>query len=463
MYKCRMLLSRVIVSPDALYTCLSHALSTEHQEIMGLLLGTLINNDTEAFVQRSMVLSRKDKKKDRVEVSYADLGLASTVAEDLSLRVVGWYHSHPHITVLPSHVDVKTQGQYQALGNFLGLIFSVFDRGQLEMCAFQSRQGRNGDWERVEVPVIVRKSHGSINHVLQSEKRLLESLVAMQLVLMNEDKETLKINLSHHAHDSSHLNITRTLSVYQSSIFRLLDLQVCPLLMAMKSKISTLQYERNLLLCELDALSSEDKESIKRAAEKDGVVTVLPSPSPQCIADSRVESNKALRALETTIPKWTSSSRALRIAFSGISAEIASAEIESSKSDALIAVPLSILKGDRCTVKVVRMDASSSSLINSPWALEFTSDNIAEAKKLFPLIAVLQSHESGSVDFTVLHKRHSSSRNGALKTHHEAEAHLRVRVSLDILKSPDGTSTTECASLLGENLNCSLHLNLLKL
>ena len=24
-------------------------------------------------------------------------------------RVVGWYHSHPHITVLPSHVDVQTQ------------------------------------------------------------------------------------------------------------------------------------------------------------------------------------------------------------------------------------------------------------------------------------------------------------------------------------------------------------------
>ena len=24
-------------------------------------------------------------------------------------RVVGWYHSHPHITVLPSHIDVDTQ------------------------------------------------------------------------------------------------------------------------------------------------------------------------------------------------------------------------------------------------------------------------------------------------------------------------------------------------------------------
>ena len=429
---------------------------------MGLLLGTLINNNTEAFVQRSMVLSRKDKKKDRVEVSYADLGLASTVAEDLSLRVVGWYHSHPHITVLPSHVDVKTQGQYQALGNFLGLIFSVFDKGQLEMCAFQSRQNRNGDWERVEVPVIVSKSHGSINPSLQSEKRLLESLIAMQLVLMNEDKETLSITLSHHIHDCSYLNISRTLSVYQSSMFRLLDLQVCPLLMAMKSKISTLQYERNLLLRELDALSVENKLAIKKTAENDFVVSVESSPAPQSAADSREESNKALRALETTIPKWTSSSRALRIAFSGLSAEIVLAEVERNKSDALFAAPLDILKGDRCTVKVKRMDASSSSLIKFPWALEFTIDK-ADTKKAFPLLAVLQSHESSSVDFTILHKKPSGTRNGASNAPIEAEMYVRVRVSVKILKSPEGTSSRECASLIGENLNCSLHLNLLKL
>jgi BRCA1/BRCA2-containing complex subunit 3 len=457
-----MLLSRVIVSPDVLYTCLSHALSTEHQEIMGLLLGTLINNNTEAFVQRSMVLSRKDKKKDRVEVSYADLGLASTVAEDLSLRVVGWYHSHPHITVLPSHVDVKTQGQYQALGNFLGLIFSVFDKGQLEMCAFQSRQNRNGDWERVEAPVIVSKSHGSINPILQSEKKLLESLLAMQLVLMNEDKETLSITLSHHVHDCSYLNISRTLSVYQASMFRLLDLQVCPLLMAMKSKISTLQYERNLLLRELDALSAEDKQTTKKAAEKDGVVIVKSFTALESAADSREESDKALRALETTIPKWTSSSRALRIAFAGISAEIVLADIERNMSDSLLAGPLSILKGDRCVVKVKRLDASSSSSMKFPWALEFAIDK-AETKKAFPLLAVLQSHESSSVDFTILHKKPSSVRNGASKASSEAEAYLRVRVSIKILESTDGNSSRECASIIGENLNCSLHLNLLKL
>ena len=43
------------------------------------------------------------------------------------LRVVGWYHSHPHITVWPSHVDLQTQAQYQTMERtFVGLIFSCF-------------------------------------------------------------------------------------------------------------------------------------------------------------------------------------------------------------------------------------------------------------------------------------------------------------------------------------------------
>jgi BRCA1/BRCA2-containing complex subunit 3 len=104
------MLSQVQLRSDVLWTCLSHALSTEHQEIMGLCLGRLITpseSETIALVERSIVLSRKDKKKDRVEVSYDHLAMASTVAESLSqvddseTRVIGWYHSHPHITGEP--------------------------------------------------------------------------------------------------------------------------------------------------------------------------------------------------------------------------------------------------------------------------------------------------------------------------------------------------------------------------
>lgn len=54
-----------------------------------------------------------DKKKDRVEISIDQLLAAQDYAETLSqkfnreIRVLGWFHSHPHITVWPSHV-----GQY---------------------------------------------------------------------------------------------------------------------------------------------------------------------------------------------------------------------------------------------------------------------------------------------------------------------------------------------------------------
>ena len=169
-------LKKCYVGHDAWLTCSSHALSTEKQEVMGLLLGRWLLDrrgvGTVAIVESAMVLARTDRRKDRVEVGYEQLAAASEMAEQqgrrsgrevlsyitycleyanheqtthhtchnsiaqhsscffkilLQCRVIGWYHSHPHITVEPSHVDVRTQGQYQAMDPaFLGLIFSCF-------------------------------------------------------------------------------------------------------------------------------------------------------------------------------------------------------------------------------------------------------------------------------------------------------------------------------------------------
>ena len=62
---------------------------------------------------------------------------AEKLSEDsgIKVRVIGWYHSHPHITVLPSHVDVRTQASYQQLdAGFIGIIFSTFN--QVRQMAF---------------------------------------------------------------------------------------------------------------------------------------------------------------------------------------------------------------------------------------------------------------------------------------------------------------------------------------
>ncbi|XVE83521.1 hypothetical protein DITRI_Ditri16bG0094200 [Diplodiscus trichospermus] len=71
-----------------------------------------------------------------------------TASTGKTTRVIGWYHSHPHITVLPSHVDVRTQAMYQLLDSgFIGLIFSCFSEdtnkvGRIQVIAFQSSDGK---------------------------------------------------------------------------------------------------------------------------------------------------------------------------------------------------------------------------------------------------------------------------------------------------------------------------------
>lgn len=58
------------------------------------------------------MMRRSDKRPDRVEISPEQLSAAAIEAESLACRlnrnvqVLGWYHSHPHITVWPSHVGM---------------------------------------------------------------------------------------------------------------------------------------------------------------------------------------------------------------------------------------------------------------------------------------------------------------------------------------------------------------------
>eukprot|EP00929_Paragymnodinium_shiwhaense_P032066 TRINITY_DN17845_c0_g1_i1.p1 TRINITY_DN17845_c0_g1~~TRINITY_DN17845_c0_g1_i1.p1 ORF type:complete len:722 (+),score=169.33 TRINITY_DN17845_c0_g1_i1:119-2167(+) len=132
---------------------MTHALLTEREEVMGLLLGDT-TEDSNVDIWASMTLQRSDKQPDRVEISPEQLSEALEFADKLSqdigkqTRVVGWYHSHPHITVLPSHVDLRTQLQYQTMDkDFIGLIFTAFNTdaraGALrhELMAFRARSG----------------------------------------------------------------------------------------------------------------------------------------------------------------------------------------------------------------------------------------------------------------------------------------------------------------------------------
>ncbi|KAL9323159.1 hypothetical protein ACSQ67_011212 [Phaseolus vulgaris] len=152
-----MSLTSVKMSEEVWLSCVTHALSTETEEIMGLLLGDVQhskNGNVTALIWGASPQTRSDRRKDRVETNPEQLAAASAMADRMTTatgtttRVIGWYHSHPHITVLPSHVDVRTQAMYQLLDSgFIGLIFSCYSEdvnkvGRIQVIAFQSSDGK---------------------------------------------------------------------------------------------------------------------------------------------------------------------------------------------------------------------------------------------------------------------------------------------------------------------------------
>ncbi|KAL7853537.1 hypothetical protein AOLI_G00203810 [Acnodon oligacanthus] len=189
-----MAVSAVHLESDAFLVCMNHALSTEKEEVMGLCIGEV---DTNRIVHiHSVIILRR---------------LAEMTGRPV--RVVGWYHSHPHITVWPSHVDVRTQAMYQMMDQgFVGLIFSCFiedkntKTGRVLYTCFQSVQAQKGsEYERIEIPIHV-VPHEAIGKVC------LESAVELPRILCQEEQDTYR-----RIHSLSHLDpITK---IHNGSVF----------------------------------------------------------------------------------------------------------------------------------------------------------------------------------------------------------------------------------------------------
>ncbi|KAG0329450.1 BRCA1 BRCA2-containing complex, subunit 3 [Dissophora globulifera] len=159
-------LSRVLVQSNVLHILLAHALSTEKEEIMGMLMGDWIKEGaTEiARVDGVSLLTRSEKRKDRVEIGPEQLTMAAIEAEEITkatgktTRVIGWYHSHPHITVFPSHVDLRTQLSQQLMDmRFIGMIVSCFNAdselsNKIQVTCFQSRQSDGAGCQHIKLP-----------------------------------------------------------------------------------------------------------------------------------------------------------------------------------------------------------------------------------------------------------------------------------------------------------------------
>ncbi|XP_045602240.1 lys-63-specific deubiquitinase BRCC36 [Procambarus clarkii] len=200
-----MWVSNVRLAADAYLVCLHHALTTEKEEVLGLLVGEF-SEGTEVVcdIHSAVTLRRSDKRKDRVEISPEMLIEAQQRAEQMSassgqeLHIVGWYHSHPHITVWPSDIDLQTQAGYQQMDSrFIGLIFSVYNEdkktkvGSHQVTCFQatnqSPEGEAPQYVRLPVPLEIRLTPSlAINN-----QQALENLCS---TLYDEQSEVLQLS-----------------------------------------------------------------------------------------------------------------------------------------------------------------------------------------------------------------------------------------------------------------------------
>ncbi|KAK1163279.1 lys-63-specific deubiquitinase BRCC36 [Acipenser oxyrinchus oxyrinchus] len=251
-----MAVNAVHLESDAFLVCMNHALSTEKEEVMGLCIGE-VDTDRIAHIHSVIILRRSDKRKDRVEISPEQL-LAEMTGRPM--RVVGWYHSHPHITVWPSHVDVRTQAMYQMMDQgFVGLIFSCFiedkntKTGRVLYTCFQSVQAQKGsEYERIEIPIHV-VPHETIGKVC------LESAVELPKILCQEEQDAYR-----RIHSLAHLDpITKIHngSVFTKNLCSQMSAISGPLLQWLEDKveqnkqnIAELQLEKERLTLELTDL-----------------------------------------------------------------------------------------------------------------------------------------------------------------------------------------------------------------
>ncbi|KAF9900144.1 BRCA1 BRCA2-containing complex, subunit 3 [Linnemannia zychae] len=158
-------LSRVLVQSNVLHILLAHALSTEKEEIMGMLMGDWITEGTTeiARVDGVSLLTRSEKRKDRVEIGPEQLTMAAIEAEEITkatgktTRVIGWSSAHYSVSV--SHL--RTQLSQQLMDSrFIGMIVSCFNKdselsNKIQVTCFQSRPDDSGSCQHIKLPFSV--------------------------------------------------------------------------------------------------------------------------------------------------------------------------------------------------------------------------------------------------------------------------------------------------------------------
>ncbi|TPX31499.1 hypothetical protein SmJEL517_g05190 [Synchytrium microbalum] len=249
-------LTSVKLSAEVYLLFTTFALCTEREECVALLLGTF-EEDTPGTVANVKNLlfpsERREKKRDRVEISDADMTRAMSEADRAGLSVIGWCHSHPHITVLPSHVDLRTQLNHQAMDDrWFGIIVSCFSgkTGDIEAAqriqinCFQSRSTDSANI-RIEVPLYVTPSSGR-----PLEHDVITKLACVLPELFFNEEETSFRTASASLTDK--MSTSYNSNLYIQMLTNLIDKLCAPLLATIQ-----LRHQRNLR--EIETLQAQLK------------------------------------------------------------------------------------------------------------------------------------------------------------------------------------------------------------
>nr|CCM16525.1 metallopeptidase, putative,metallo-peptidase,Clan MP, Family M67 [Leishmania guyanensis] len=267
-------LREVRISDEVVQSCLRHAFTTEKAEIIGLLLGRIevqlfpethihltdreasasqvvggaisdlcggaavtapitaspvpallsssaVKEEKVAYIWGTHISERNVQRSDRVEMSAKSVASATATADritaDTGVRtyVVGWYHSHPRIPVVPSVVDLRTQRSFQQYleSGWVGLIASVFNtepsthRSHCALHCFQAGP-RN---EHVELPMrIVAQS--DLFASLDPIAALPDTASELLRVLQQEVHDAVARTVRETAHDAAASRAVRGLA-----------------------------------------------------------------------------------------------------------------------------------------------------------------------------------------------------------------------------------------------------------
>ena len=162
----------------------------------------------------------------------------------------------------------------------------------------------NGYWSKVEVPIVICND--------KSNNRLLDSLLALQLVFLNEEKDTydkfsnpaeLNNSISSSSSSSSDLDVSKSTSIYESSLINLIDTQIIPLHLSLKSKITSMRLEKEELLKRIN----NDMNNNDNDDDNNNNNHIIPQYS-----------SKIIETLISIIPGWYNSCRILKSALHGM-------------------------------------------------------------------------------------------------------------------------------------------------